>query len=215
MMKILRSIISKWISFGSKATTSLPDGKGVAAGISKGLQQVNFSGENKVATGCNFNGSITIGYASTLGYNGTYHGNIRVGNYCQLGPNVSIITSNHPMFHLSTYINDSLFDGELKQLKENKKVQIGNDVWVGQQVVILGGITIGNGAIIAAGSIVTKDVAPFSIVAGNPAKHIKFRFATALQEEIVALDWWNKNIKELEEIKPLFFKDLEDQQSLR
>ncbi len=203
------------MSFGSKAVTNLPEGKGRAAGVSRGLQNVAFSGENKVATGCNFNGTINIGYASTLGYNGTYHGDISIGNYCQLGPNVSIITTNHPMYHLSTFINESLFDGELKKLKKNKKVVVGHDVWVGQQVIILGGITIGNGAIIAAGSIVTKDVMPFSIVAGNPAKHIKSRFSSELQEEIVALDWWSKSPKELEELKPLFFKNLEGKNSLQ
>ena len=200
--------------FGSKYSRPLPNGKGRTSGISRGLDQVDFEGNNKIATGCNFNGKISIGMHTTLGYNGTYHGTISIGKYCQFGPQVSIITSNHPMHYLSTYINDNLFAGELKKLKEDKPTQIGNDVWLGQNVIILGGVTIGDGAILAAGAVVTKDVDDFAIVAGSPAKLIKYRFEECVREEIKALAWWNKTDAELEEIKPLFFKNLSDKNSI-
>ena len=86
---------------------------------------------------------------------------------------VAIHTTNHPIHYLSTYINKRLFEGALSTLKENKKTSIGHDVWIGHNAIILGGLTIGNGAIIASGSVVTKDVPAFSVVAGIPAKVIR------------------------------------------
>ncbi|MNE62625.1 Virginiamycin A acetyltransferase [compost metagenome] len=73
---------------------------------------------------------------------------------------------------------------------------------------------IGNGSIIGAGSIVTKDVAPYAIVVGNPAKPIRKRFSDQLINEIEALQWWNLSDSELEKIKPLFFKNFEDKKSI-
>ena len=214
MKRFFQNIINTCMTFGSKYSRPLPNGKGRASGISRGLNQVDFEGNNKVASGCNFNGKISIGKYTTLGYNGTYHGSISIGKYCQFGPQVSIITSNHPMHHLSTYINENLFSGELKKLKEDKPTQIGNDVWVGQNVIILGGVRIGDGAILAAGAVVTKDVDDFTIVAGSPAKRLKYRFEPSVREEIKALAWWNKSVAELEEIKPLFLKNLSDKNSI-
>ncbi|MBX2826549.1 MAG: CatB-related O-acetyltransferase [Flavobacteriaceae bacterium] len=115
---------------------------------------------------------------------------------------------------MSTYINKNLFDGELSQLKEVKKVVIGHDVWIGHNAIIVGEVTIGNGAIIASGSVVTKDVAPYSIVGGVPAKELKKRFSETIIQEIEALQWWNLSTTELEKIKPLFFKDLNTIDSL-
>jgi acetyltransferase-like isoleucine patch superfamily enzyme len=115
---------------------------------------------------------------------------------------------------MSTYINTNLLNGDLKILKEIKKVSIGNDVWIGHNVIIVGNVTIGNGAILAAGSVVTKDVTPYSIVAGVPAKQIKMRFSKNVIEEIEELKWWNLSEEKLEEIKPLFMKNFLDKNSI-
>ena len=173
---------------------------------SNGYFNVNFGGENAVPEGCSFSGEIFLGYRTTLGKNNLISGKVRIGKYCQLGMNVAIHGSNHPISYLSTYINTRLFDG-LSELKSEKQITIGNDVWVGHAVIILGGVAIGNGAIIAAGSVVTKDVEPYSIVAGNPAKIIRKRFSLNIIKEIEQLKWWDKNDEELKKIKPLFFKD--------
>ncbi|SCY39843.1 CatB-related O-acetyltransferase [Flavobacterium caeni] len=177
------------------------------SGFSRGLQNVRFGGENKLADRCNFSGKIEIGYRTTLGYNNFLSGDITIGKYCQIGGDVAIHTTNHPISHLSTYINRSLFDGELLELKEVKKVNIGHDVWIGHNVIITGNVTVGNGAILAAGSVVTKDVPPYSIVGGVPAKIIRKRFSDAIIDEIEALQWWDLSDGELQKIKPLFFKD--------
>lgn len=184
------------------------------SGFSRGLQNVTFEGKNAVPDRCNFSGKIHIGYATTLGYNNLLGGNITIGKYCQLGVDVAIHATNHPIHHLTTYINSNLFDGELKQFKEENTITIGHDVWVGHNVIIVGNVTIGNGAILAAGSVVTKDVEPYSIVAGVPAKPLKKRFSEKVISEIEELQWWNLPEAELAKIKPLFFKNLEEANSI-
>lgn len=184
------------------------------SGFSRGIQNVVFEGENSVADRCNFSGNINIGYATTLGCNNFFHGDISIGKYCQIGADVAIHTTNHPIEFLSTYINKKLFDGDLKQLKTTGRVIIGNDVWIGHRVIIVGNVTIGNGAILAAGSVVTKDVSPYTIVAGIPAKEVRQRFSASVIVEIEALQWWDKSDVELEKIKPLFFKDLTNKESI-
>lgn len=95
-----------------------------------------------------------------------------------------------------------------KKIENNFSVEIGNDVWIGDNVILIAGIKIGNGAIIGAGSIVTKDILPYSIVAGNPAKEIRKRFSKEEIEFLEKLEWWNKdetwikeNIKNFSDIK--------------
>lgn len=171
-----------------------------------GYQNVCFEGQNAVPEGCSFAGNITLGYKTTLGKNNLIGGEVRIGKYCQLGMNVAIHGTNHPITYMSTYINSRLFEG-LSNLKNEKSIVIGNDVWVGHAAIILSGVSIGNGAIIAAGSVVTKDVDPYSIVAGNPARFMRRRFPQTVINEIQELQWWNMSEPELEKIKHLFFKD--------
>ena len=128
------------------------------SGFSRGIQNVTFEGKNVIPDRCNFSGKINIGYATTLGYNNFFAGEIGIGKYCQIGADVAIHTTNHPMNYISTYINKNLFNGDLHSLKETKKVSIGNDVWIGHNVIIVGEVNIGNGAILAAGSVITKSL---------------------------------------------------------
>lgn len=186
----------------------------VFSGFSRGIQNVTFEGKNAVPDGCNFSGKIKIGYASTLGYRNLLGGTISIGKYCQLGVDVALHATNHPISFMTTYINQNLFQGELKQLKEENEIIIGHDVWIGHGVIIVGNVNIGNGAIIAAGSVVTKDVAPYAIVAGVPAKEIRKRFSDIIIQEIETLQWWNKSELEIEKIKPLFFKDFSNRNSI-
>jgi virginiamycin A acetyltransferase len=184
------------------------------SGYSRGIQNVSFEGKNAVPDRCNFSGNIKIGYATTLGYNNLLGGNISIGKYCQIGADVAIHTTNHPISYMSTYINTNLFNGELKKLKQTNTVIIGNDVWVGHNVIIVGNVTVGNGAILAAGAIITKDVLPYTIVAGVPAKAIKKRFCDAVIKEIEDLKWWDLSEEDLEKVKPMFFKDFQNKESI-
>lgn len=184
------------------------------SGFSRGLQNVTFEGKNAVPDRCNFSGSIKIGYATTLGYNNLFGGDIAIGKYCQVGADVALHATNHPISYMTTYINQNLFQGELKQLKVENKIEIGHDVWIGHGVIVVGNVSIGNGAILAAGSVVTRDVAPYSIVAGVPAKEIRKRFSDTIINEIETMQWWDKSDVELEKIKLLFFKDFTNRNSI-
>lgn len=117
---------------------------------------------------CNSNATIEIGKNTTIGfYTFIYSSlNIQIGANCLIAPFVYIVDSNH-----------QTNKGSLINQQENlsKKIVIGDDVWIATNSVILSGVEIGEGAIIAANSVVTKDVAPYSIVAGNPAKFLKMR----------------------------------------
>ena len=110
---------------------------------------------------------ISIGDNSGLGINCRVAGPLAIGNDVMMAPNVSIFTQNHE--------TENIYRPMRLQTAPKKKVTIGNDVWIGANAIILPGVNIGNGAIIAAGSVVTKDVPDLSVVGGNPAKIIKTR----------------------------------------
>lgn len=114
-----------------------------------------------------FSPHIKIGHHSGIGINSLIQENVEIGNYVMMGPNVSIYTKNHK----TSLEKPMIFQG----FEEAKKVIIKDDVWIGSNVIILPGVTIESGAIIGAGSVVTKDVLKNTIVAGNPAKVIKER----------------------------------------
>ncbi len=194
--------------------TTLKTDKVILSGFSRGLQNVAFEGKNAVPDRCNFSGKISIGYGTTLGYNNILGGNITIGKYCQIGADVAMHATNHPVHYLTTYINTNLFKGELNKFKEKNEIIIGHDVWIGHNVIIVGNVNIGNGAILAAGSVVTKDVPAYNIVAGVPAKSINKRFSDSIIKEIEDLAWWNLSDQELEKIKPLFFKDYQNKKSI-
>jgi len=169
-----------------------------------------------IPRGCVFTNEIHIGRGTTFGECNFINGPIRIGRYCQFGMNVATFTINHPISFLTTYINQRIFDGELYKNKTipEKGIVIGDGVWLGHGVIILPEVTIGNGAIIGAGSVVTKDIPAYAIAAGNPAKVIRYRFAENIQKEIEELRWTEMNNIEMKRVKFLFFKDYSNKTSI-
>lgn len=110
---------------------------------------------------------ILIGKGTTINKNCSILDKVQIGDYCSIAPNVVIVGGNHNFKDSSEIIKN--------QGMNYRGIIIGNDVWIGCNCSILDGVKIGNGAIIAAGSVVTKDVMPYEIVGGVPAKHIKHR----------------------------------------
>lgn len=136
--------------------------------------------------------------------------NTTIGKFCSIGPNVQIVLGIHPSTFVSThpafYSNNKRFEtfSDKTYIEEYKSVEIGNDVWIAEGVVIPGGVKIGNGAIIMARSVITKDVEPYSIVGGVPAKHIKFRFDENIIRAINDSKWWDWDVQVLREKYKLF-----------
>ena len=89
-----------------------------------------------------------------------------------------------------------------------KRVRVGHDVWIGRSAIVLPGVQIGNGAVVGAGAVVTKDVAPYAIVGGNPARTIRYRFSDALIARLTATDWWSLDDEALRRLGP-YMNDVE------
>ena len=130
----------------------------------------------------------------------------KIGRFCSIADGVTIlIGGEHRVDWVTTFPVNILFGVEkVPGLPRTKgDVVIGNDVWIGQDALILSGVQIGNGAVIAARSVVKEDVLPYSIVAGNPAQLIKFRFSKSVIRDLLNIAWWNWPLPKLEEAWPL------------
>lgn len=132
-----------------------------------------------------------------------------IGRYSSFAREILILEGNHPYQRKSThpFFYNPIF-GYVEELKiQRTKISIGNDVWIGARAIILPSVDeIGDGAIIGAGSVVTKNVPSFAIVAGNPARLIKYRFSPDLIKEIQKSRWWNMDIDEIKHHRDEFLK---------
>jgi virginiamycin A acetyltransferase len=127
-----------------------------------------------------------------------------IGKFCMIASDVKFIMNgaNHLTSALTTY-PFAIFGNGWEHAMDNKSypkkgdIIVGNDVWIGYNATIMAGVTIGDGAIIATNSTVIKDVEPYSIVGGNPAREIKKRFSEEVTAKLLALQWWNWDIERI------------------
>lgn len=131
-----------------------------------------------------------------------------IGRYCSIAYDVNILTGgNHNTQWVSTYPHRVMFDlpGKYKDGHPCSKgdVRIGNDVWIAHGATILSGVHIGHGAVVACRSVVTKDVEPYTIVGGIPARPLRQRFSTAEISALLAIEWWNWPDEKVKEAIPL------------
>jgi acetyltransferase-like isoleucine patch superfamily enzyme len=184
-------------------------GSNVVIGLSTVCEGRNYFGDNASIM------ASEIGYASYLG-DGTSIIKSKIGRFTCIGPKVNCIFGKHPtntfvsshpaFFSLRkqtgiTYVKSQLFDEFEKPVDPEGKysIVIGNDVWIGYGVSIMDGVTIGDGAIIASNSLVNKNVDPYTIVGGSPAKYIKSRFDEEHIKFLLRFKWWDKELSWIEQ----------------
>ena len=188
------------------------------------LNLISYIGEGSVFEGSNVvnKGTIFSGYMGYGSFIGSYSNlsKTKIGRFCSIASHVKIISgehptsnyvSTHPVFYSllkqngSTFVYKQKYD-EFRYVDYEKKivVEIGNDVWIGEGVSILEGIKIGDGAIVATGAVVTKDVKPYVIVGGVPAKPIRKRFDEKQIEYLLNFAWWNQPIEWIQKNADLF-----------
>lgn len=123
-----------------------------------------------------------------------------IGKFCSIAAHTRINPGNHPMqrasqshftYRASAYFDDAQDDAAFFDWRRSTPVTIGHDVWIGHGAIVLAGRSIGTGAVVAGGAVVTKDVPDYSIVAGNPARIIRRRFPEEIAERLKALAWWD------------------------
>ena len=151
---------------------------------------------NKFCKGVFLHEMSRIGSYNYIG-NGTMTLNMEMGNFCSIANNVKIGQMEHDISCVST--STHIFPEITKKSGFSTPTTIGNDVWIGANAIVLQGISVGDGAVIGAGAVVTKDVPPYAIVGGVPAKIIKYRFNEETIKNIQESQWWNLPLKEAKE----------------
>lgn len=157
----------------------------------------------QVATGCKIYRATLSGQVKVARYTSLWGPSIfvsgggqgvEIGSFCSIAHHVSMQEQFHNSQRTTTYfIERNLLDqpDPPEALISKGPVRIGHDVWIGAGAQVLSGVTIGDGAIVAAGAIVTRDVAPYAVVAGNPARLIRYRFGPDRIAQLLDVQWWH------------------------
>jgi virginiamycin A acetyltransferase len=187
----------RWISYRFRYPALIVDQNVLIAGSCK------FDRHTRLYVGSLLQ-NVEVGKCTYIGGNSRIT-NCQIGSFCSIAPDVVIgggvhpvseFVSTSPVFYSrgaqcgKTFTAQTLF-------QEYKNTQIGSDVWVGYRSVVLPGVSVGHGAVVGAGAVVTRDVPPYAVVAGAPARIIRFRFREDVVNRLLASSWWFREIDDL------------------
>lgn len=167
-------------------------------------------GERCIIHGAFISGQVSISDNTSLWGPGIHviaHINpITIGKFCSIAHGVTIQEYNHDPSRVTSYFIQKNVFGEnmVKDIVSKGGIQIGNDVWIGAKATILSGVTIGTGAVIGANCVIAKDVPPYAIMVGNPAKLLRYRFDEKIVNMLLAEKWWNWSIEEIKSKRAFF-----------
>jgi len=166
-----------------------------------------FEGMNKIYNNSMFSGFM--GFGSYIGQNCNLQSHIKIGRFSCIAPFVQINDGRHPYTEPFVTVNPAFYSlrkrngstfatsqmyQEFLLVDESYSIVIGSDCWIGQGAMLVGGITVGDGAVVLAHAVVTKDIPPYSIVGGIPAKVIKYRYDEETINFLLQNKWWGKDI---------------------
>ncbi|OOE73670.1 CatB-related O-acetyltransferase [Salinivibrio sp. ML290] len=179
--------------------------------LSQLLRFIDFYRRNiKVARGSFISRDVNIGRCTRIN-NPSYISECDIGAFCAIGGRLVVRGSNHSTntINMQDWAQRKIIGSDVKVAGYKKgRVTIGNGVWIGDSVIILPGANVGNGAVIGAGSVVTKSIPPFSIAVGNPARVIKYRFSSDVISIIKDIEWWSWSYKKMNDYRRFFEIDL-------
>lgn len=155
--------------------------------------------------------NVEIGDYSVLAYN-AHAANVQIGKFCSIGPNFCCGLGLHPsngisssaMFYSTSELNGMTLSKEDKY-EEQKQTVIGSDVYIGANVFVLDGVHISHGAIVGAGAVVTKDIPPYAVAVGVPAKVVRYRFDEDTIKALLEKQWWNGSEEVLKQVECNFW----------
>ena len=198
------------LNIGSKVScgNSILNGK-IKIGNNTQLSNTRISGEFEAGESCKIINGVTISGKIKIGNYTSLNGpntdivakvnEIHIGNFCSIARNVTFQEFNHDFSKMTSYFihNNLKGTGMQNDIVSKGAITLGHDVWIGTHCVILSGVTIGTGSLVAANSVVTSDIPPYAIVAGTPAKIIKYRFNENTIKFLLESEWWNKSKDEV------------------